>query len=129
MTVQQDKVASLLSRAVQEVLGRGLNDPRIRGLVSVTKVSVSPDLADATIGVSVIPVEHASTTLHGLRHAARHLRTEVGHRTRLRRTPRLHFELDEGLKKQAEVLAAINKTHDVDEPAASGETSQEEQAP
>lgn len=117
----------MLSRAVQEVLGRGLNDPRIRGLVSVTRVSVSTDLADATIGVSVMPTEHGPKTIHGLRHAASHLRTQVGQRTRLRRVPRLHFELDDGLKKQADVLAAINKATGDGESSTLDESSQQEE--
>ena len=45
MPRRPDQVASLIQRAVQAVLGRGLGDPRIRGLVSVTKVRLDHALS------------------------------------------------------------------------------------
>jgi ribosome-binding factor A len=115
MSLHTDQVASVLRRAVQQVITRGLNDPRVRGLISVTKVHVSGDLADATVSVSVMPAEQAELTLHGLRHAARHIRTEVGRSVQMRRVPRLSFKLDESLKNEARVIAAINEAVRADE--------------
>ena len=109
MSVHGEQTKSVLIRALQEIFSRGLNDPRVRGLVSVTRVNLSADYADATVWVSVMPAEHGTLTLHGLRHAATHIRTEVGRRARLRRTPRLAFKLDESIKKEAAVLHAIDE--------------------
>ena len=77
MSIRTEQVASLIQRAVQAQLSRGLNDPRIRGMISVTKVTVSPDLSDATIYVSVMPDKHTNLTLCGLQHAAPHLQRQV----------------------------------------------------
>lgn len=110
MTAHQEQIASTLKRAIQEVLSRGLSDPRVRGLISVTRVKVSPDLAHAAVGVSVLPAEHARLTLRGLEHAAKHIRSQVGRKVALRRMPRLSFHLDESLKKEAAVHAAISKS-------------------
>ena len=77
MTVRNVQVASIIQRAVQVLLTRGLSDPRVRGLVSVTRVSVTPDLAQATVFVSVIPNTRAELTMHGLRHAAKHIRSAL----------------------------------------------------
>ena len=88
---------------------RGFHDPRIRGLISVTRVSVAPDLGDATIMVSVLPEAQAELTMHGLRHAASRVRSELGKRVQLRRVPRLSFKLDQSLKKEAATLAAIDE--------------------
>jgi ribosome-binding factor A len=115
MTQHADQISSVLCRAVQNVISRGLNDPRVRGLISVTRVELSQDMGDATIFVSVMPDEHASLTLHGLRHAAKHIRTEVGRTVRLRRMPRFAFKLDGSLKKEAAVIAAINEARREDE--------------
>ena len=109
MSIHCQQVASVLRRAVQEVLSRGLNDPRVRGLISVTNVRVSEDLADATVSVSIMPAADAELTVRGLRHAARHIRTQVGRRVKLRRTPHLTFKLDETLKREAKVIAAVNE--------------------
>jgi ribosome-binding factor A len=107
MTHRPDQVASLIRRAVQTVLGRGLHDPRVRGLVSVTRVRVEHDLAHAAVYVSVLPAEHAALTLKGLQGAAARIQAHVGKAVRLRRVPQLSFHLDESIKKQAEFDAAL----------------------
>jgi ribosome-binding factor A len=98
-----------LQKAVQAVLSRGLQDPRVRGLLSVTRVDISPDQRHATVWVSVLPEEHAELALHGLRHATRHIQYQVARSVTTRRMPLLAFRLDRAIKKQAEVLAAIER--------------------
>ncbi|MBX3362301.1 MAG: 30S ribosome-binding factor RbfA [Phycisphaeraceae bacterium] len=107
MTRRADQVASLVRGAVQDVLTKGFQDPRIRGLITITDVTVSPDLKAATIKVSVLPEDRQELTIHGLRAAARHIRHEVSEKLELRRTPDLHFKLDTSLKKQAGVYDAL----------------------
>lgn len=127
MSSHSEQVASVLRKAVQGILSKGLSDPRVRGLISVTRVNISPDLADAQVWVSVLPAEHAKLTVRGLGHAAKHIRTQVSKTVALRRMPRLSFHLDESLKKQAEIHAAINKAMDPgeDEPATPGHETEE----
>lgn len=119
MSHQPRQIAAALQRAVQHVLTRGLNDPRIRGLLSVTRVELSPDLAQATIFVSVLPAKHADLSLHGLRHATAFVRTKVGDLVRIRRMPKFVFRLDESIKKQSDVFAAIARATGSDAPAGS----------
>ncbi|MGI9012978.1 MAG: 30S ribosome-binding factor RbfA [Phycisphaerales bacterium] len=107
MSIRTEQIGSTLRRAIQDVIARGLHDPRIRGLVSVTAVTVSPDLAEAYVDVSIFPRQHAELAMHGLKHSAGRIRHDVSDMTRLRRMPRLLFRLDESLKKQADVHAAI----------------------
>ena len=109
MTHRPEQVNAALHRAVQNVLTRGLNDPRITGLVSVTRVELSNDKRTATVFVSVLPAERSSAVLHGLRSAAMHIRMKLDESIEMRRVPLLEFELDDSLKKQAEVLAAIQR--------------------
>lgn len=109
MSHRKEQVESLLKRAVASVLQRGLADPRIKGLVSVTKVDVSPDLRNAAVYISITPEQYESRTLHGLKDATRHIQKQVNKAVKLRLVPHLEFRLDKGLKKQAEVFAAINE--------------------
>ena len=109
MSKRTNQVASLIQRAVQDQLSRGLNDPRIRGLISVTKVTVAPDLSDATIFVSVMPTEYTNLTLRGLQHAAAHIQRALAKVIRLRRQPRLLFKVDDSMKLAAETMAAITE--------------------
>lgn len=101
------QIASLIERAVKDVLARGLDDPRVKGLLTVTGVTVTDDLHQATISVSVLPAENGELALHALKHASKHLRHQVSERVDLRRVPELQFRLDESLKRQADVLNAL----------------------
>jgi len=107
VSIRADQLASTIRRTVQTMLGRGLGDPRIRGLVSVTKVLISDDLGSARVYVSVLPAEHGKLTVHGLMHAASRIRREVGRAARMKRLPHLSFHLDESMKRQAELEAAL----------------------
>jgi ribosome-binding factor A len=107
MTRHPEQVDAVVHRAIQKILSRGLNDPRVRGLVSVTRVSVSPDSSAARVWISVIPSEQAERSLHGLNAAAGWVGRKLGDEVRMRRTPRLRFVLDESIKKEARVLGAI----------------------
>jgi ribosome-binding factor A len=107
MTHRLEQVGSVIRVAVQSVLARGLNDPRVRGLVSVTKVEVAPDLSEARVFVSVLPAEHSELTMHGLKSAAGHIQSEIAKQVAARRMPRLAFRLDDSLKKQAAIDAAL----------------------
>lgn len=101
---------------MQLLLVKGLNDPRIRGLVSVTEVNLSPDFGHATVRVSVLPEQAGRLTVAGLQHAAPRLAGEVARVVRSRRLPVLDFQLDDRLKKQAAIDAAISSTKEEDAP-------------
>jgi len=115
MSTRTDKIASVIRHAVQEVMSRGLGDPRIRGLVSITHVDVTDDLAEAAVHVSVLPAQYTDLTMHGLHDAARHIQREVASAVTARRMPRLRFVLDDTLKKQAMLdLALRDRVHSED---------------
>ena len=107
MSIRTDKIASVIRHAVQDVITRGLGDPRIRGLVSITHVDVTSDLAEAKVHVSVLPQKHEDLTMHGLQDAAGHIQHEIAPAITARRLPRLRFVKDDSLKKQALLDAAL----------------------
>ncbi len=109
MSHRKQQVESLLKRVVSDVLTRKLSDPRVIGLVSVTRVEVSPDLHEATVSVSVLPEKRQRKTLSGLRHAAGHIHSLVCKAVQMRVVPHLAFRLDESIKKQDAVFDAIQQ--------------------
>lgn len=109
MSHRREQLASVMHRAVQEVFTRGLNDPRIRGMLTVTQVDVSPDTRDAVVHVSVLPAEYQAATMQGLRAATMRLQHLVNEQMDVRRPPHIRFQLDERIKKQAELLSAIRQ--------------------
>ena len=111
-----EKLQSTLARAVQQVISQGLHDPRASGLISVTRVDVSPDQANALVFVSIFPEDRQELSMHALRHAARHIRHEAAELMAVRRMPSIEFRLDKSLKHQAEVYQALAKTGAPGEP-------------
>jgi len=118
MTQRTEQVASTLKRALQEVLSRGLADPRVKGLITITRIDVSADLANATVYCTVTPAEHEELSLHGLQSASRWIRRQVADKVRFRRMPQFRFRIDEKLLKQQEVLASIAEANREDERRA-----------
>lgn len=120
---------STLLQAISILLHRDLSDPRIRGMVSVTSVKVTNDMEHALIKFSVMPVEYEKLTLHGLNSARNHIQNKLFKKLHVRRLPTLKFELDQTLKRQAVIDAAIKeglaKEKDPDLQADSQEDTQE----
>ncbi|MFN0131801.1 MAG: ribosome-binding factor A [Phycisphaerales bacterium] len=104
-----DQLAARLQTALQTLIARGLQDPRVSGLVTITDVTVTPDGAYADIAVSVLPADRQDLCLHGLKSASRHLRHEISNAIRDRRLPEFRFRLDQGPKKQAGVIEALSR--------------------
>lgn len=109
MSRRKEQVESVLLRAVQQVVVRGFQDPRIRGLITLTSCRVAEDLRDATIGVSVLPESAQDLTIHALQDAARHIRREAAEFVSLPKMPELHFKVDRAAKTHAAVASAINQ--------------------
>jgi len=106
---RKKQIESLLLRAMQERLARGLADPRIRGLITVTRVEAANDMKRAKVFVTVMPSEHAELTLHGLRAANKKIRRDVADKVHLKDMPALDIVYDEGLKQQMEVMSLLTR--------------------
>lgn len=111
MTAERRKLQleSLLLRSLQQRMARGLSDPRVRGLVTVTRLELSADLKRARAFISVMPHEHAELTMHGLRAATGRIRRDVMEGIHLKEMPALEFVYDDGLKAQLDVIALLAK--------------------
>ena len=105
------RVAALIKREISQMLLYGIKDDRVgSGMVSVTDVNVSGDLQHAKIFVSIYGTEEArSETMAGLKAATGFVRSELGHRIRLRRTPEVIFEEDRSFERGTRVLSLLNQ--------------------
>jgi ribosome-binding factor A len=128
LSVRTERVASTIQEAVQQVFAKGLADPRLEGLITVTKVTVSDDLKAATVWVSVLPPERQKLVVHGLKHAAAHIRHQVGNLIALNQMPTVSFRLDESLKREAEVYRALDKARIASPPPAAPQQGEEDRA-
>ncbi|MCR9076991.1 MAG: 30S ribosome-binding factor RbfA [bacterium] len=103
------QIASNIQRELQNRLARGLADPRIKGLITVTRVELSDDLKHAKAFISVMPEKHAKIAMHGLTSATRRLRKDVMDRIHIKEMPTLRLVYDEGHKAQMDVMALLEK--------------------
>ncbi|WP_427161668.1 30S ribosome-binding factor RbfA [Aliinostoc sp. HNIBRCY26] len=93
------------------MLLNGIKDDRVgTGMVSVTDVDVSGDLQHAKIYVSIYGTEEAKAeTMAGLKSATGFVRSELGARVRLRRTPEVIFIEDRSIERGTKVLSLLNQ--------------------
>ena len=120
MSGRTRKVESQLKEIVGEEVST-LSDPRIHGLVTITGVRVSPDLAQATVFYSVLAGEDLKVAREGLQSAAGRIQAVVGAQTRLKRTPRLHFEPDPVVENVEKIEAALRDIRETGEDADENE--------
>jgi ribosome-binding factor A len=105
------RVAELIKREVSQMLLHDIKDERVgSGMISVTDVDVSGDLQHAKIFVSIYGTEEAKVaTMEGLQSATGYVRSQLGKRVNLRRTPEVIFVEDASLERGMRVLSLINK--------------------
>ena len=97
MSVRANRVGEQMKKELGEIIGRKIKDPRI-GFVTVTDVQVTGDLQQAKVYISVLGDERKrENTLLGLAKAKGFIRSEIGQRIRLRKTPEILFEFDESI--------------------------------
>ncbi len=103
-----DRVAEAVREEIANILAEGVKDPRVTGLVTVTGVNMSRDLASATVFVSVYGDDRArAETLAGLQAVAPQLRSRVGRALRLRLAPEITFRLDETVARAARIESLL----------------------
>ena len=88
---------------------RGLKDPRVQTMLSITRVDTTSDLRYAKVHISVLEESRENEAMKGLRSAGGWLRRELGSSLQLRYTPELVFELDDSLKYGAHMYDLLSR--------------------
>lgn len=91
--------------------------------MTVTEVQVTGDLQQAKVYISVLgDEEQKENTLKGLAKAKGFIRSEIGHRIRLRKTPEILFEWDESMAYGNRINSLIHQLHrDEEKPMENNE--------
>ena len=98
MSRRTERIAAQLLAEIARVLREEVSDPRI-GLVTLTRVDVSPDLSHAAVyWSSVGRPESVEEIGEGLASAAAYVRRALARELPLRRTPELRFRRDPSLE-------------------------------
>ncbi|GAK48184.1 ribosome-binding factor A [Secundilactobacillus oryzae JCM 18671] len=101
-----------IQKEVTDILLKRVRDPRVEG-VTITGVEVTGDLQQATIYYSILSdkASVAEKTAQGLDKATGLIRSELGSRLNIFKTPELKFERDESVQYGSHIDQLLNKLH------------------
>jgi ribosome-binding factor A len=108
-TRRRRQVADLIRDHVSEILQTEMKDPRL-GMVSLTRVEMSPDLRYATIYASVYGEdEEQQATIQALSGATGYIRRLLAPRLTIRHIPAIRFTLDHSMAHAEQVTRTLNE--------------------
>lgn len=93
-----DRISEQARRDIDTIIREELQDPRITGMYSVTRVEVTRDLSYAKVYVSVLEDDKRAPLLEALKNAAGYIRKELGRRMAIRHAPQLLFIEDKNIE-------------------------------
>ncbi|MGZ0085289.1 MULTISPECIES: 30S ribosome-binding factor RbfA [Geobacillus] len=112
MNIRATRVGEQMKKELSDIIGRKLKDPRI-GFVTVTDVRVTGDLQQAKVYISILGDDkQREETLKALEKAKGFIRSEIGQRIRLRKTPDILFEIDETIEYGSRIEQLIRQLSD-----------------
>lgn len=124
MSIRNERLKEVIREEAAETITHGLSDPRL-GFCTVTRVSLTDDLAYCTVHVSVLGDQAVkSRTMHALQDARGLLQSRIAKRMKTRTTPHVKIELDEALERSFAVLDKIKQARASDPDG--GKSSPEE---
>ena len=102
------RIEEELKKEISNIINYDLRNSNITGLVSVTKVKVSPDLSRARVFVTMYN-SNKKNTLAALKSSSGYIRREIAHKVNLRVTPELIFEFDESIEYGAKIDSILKE--------------------
>ena len=110
-TRRQEKVARVIREVVSDAIANHLNDPRITGFVSVTRVEVLADLRSADVYLSVFAADDSARdrTFEAITHARARIQSFLADALESKFCPVLRFHQDEQFRKTLEVMRLIDQ--------------------
>ncbi len=98
-TNRQKKIAGVLQKDLADILQSAARDGMKGVVISVTKVTVTPDLSQAKAYLSIFPTEKKEEIMEGIVANTPMIRHAIAVRTKnqLRRMPEMTFHIDDSL--------------------------------
>lgn len=117
-----NRVNEELKKELSQILIYELKNPNVTGMLSVTKVRITPDFKFAKVYVSILNSKNIKKTLEGLKESSGFIRSRLAKTVNLRITPELVFEIDDSIEHGAKI-DAILKTLDINKENTDTENS------
>lgn len=119
-----ERVNVLLREEIAKLIAAQVNDPRLRGIITITQVQTASDLRSARVYVSVMGDESVrQEALEGIQSSASYLRRELRNRVTLRYVPFLKFVADDAMQEAERVMRIIDDLGAGEESGDGGATA------
>ncbi len=109
MSLRNERIAEQIRAELAKLLREEVSDPRI-GLVTLTRVKLSPDLSTAAVFWSPLDIQGEivlEEVSRGFESAAGFLRGRMAAELSLRKTPALSFRYDSSIEEGSRTLALL----------------------
>ncbi len=104
-----ERVNEEIKKELSHIISFELKNPEATGMISVTKVKVTPDLKYAKVYVSILNAKNVQKTMEALKQSAGFMRSQIAKTINLRITPELVFELDDSLAYGAKIESILKE--------------------
>ena len=93
-----NRINEELKKEISNIISFELKNPDATGLISVTKVKITPDLKYAKVYVSMLNSKSNEKTLEALKKSSGYIRSSIAKKINLRITPEIIFVLDDSIE-------------------------------
>lgn len=119
-----DRVTDMLRKIVAEVFSKRIHHHGF-DQVTITEVSVTPDLKRAHVYYRLLDESKRSEMMHAIQSQAKNIQREVAAQVKMRSTPHLVFQYDEAFDYGNKMEQLFAKIHDTDELNPSDSSDEE----
>ena len=104
-----NRINEELKKEISNIISFELKNPDATGLISVTRVKITPDLKYAKVYVSMLNSKSKEKTIEALKQSAGYIRSLIAKRVNLRITPELVFEEDDSMEYGMKIDAILKE--------------------
>lgn len=104
-----NRINEELKRELSQVLNFELKNPNVTGMLSVTRVKITPDFKYAKVYVSILNSKNINKTMEGLKESSGFIRSRLAKTVNLRITPELVFEIDDSIEHGARIDSILKE--------------------
>ena len=132
------RVEKELKRQISEIIDYSLQNSKVKGIISVTKTRVTPDLKYARVYISTLDFKSKNQVLEGLNESKGYIRSQIAKTMNLRVTPDLVFVYDDSeengmkidnilreLKEEEKLKNSKNNTNNVENSTEKNENKKQ----
>ena len=109
-----NRINEELRKEISQIISFELKNPDATGLISITKVKITPDLKYAKVYVSLLNSKNEDKTIQAIQNSAGFIRSLIAKRINLRITPELVFEKDDSIEYGMKIDSILKEIkHDI----------------